>query len=369
MGHSILYVARFRFPYPTAQSIQILNTCRALAEEGAHVRLFATRTHDRPIRTPEEGLAFYGIEAHHRLTIELHPANNLLRSMLGRWRVWRAPRGTSFYSRHLAMTVTAARSGRGSVTVEVHSIEAGVQAAVAKAHAVVAVTSGLAERVRALRDDVPIHVIPDAVDPTVFSPVQGDHPPRLIYAGHLYAWKGVDVLVRALRELPGMTAIVFGGGPSHDEESDGLRALAQREGVADRIEWTGHVTQREIVARLRGGDIGVLPTRAQKGQEFAASPLKLFEYMSCGLPVIATDLPALREVIRDGENGVLFPDGDATALAAAVKRLAARPDERRALAECGRKDGARYTWTARARAILALLDTLRSRSSPGGISV
>jgi glycosyltransferase involved in cell wall biosynthesis len=129
--------------------------------------------------------------------------------------------------------------------------------------------------------------------------------------------------------------------------------------------WAGHVPPHEVAALARPGDIGVVPTRARHGEEFSASPLKLFEYMARGLPVVAADLPSLRDVVRDGENGVLFRDGDPPALADAVRRLLADPTRRAAIAAQARQDAGRYSWTARAQHILAFITTVRAHHPPG----
>jgi glycosyltransferase involved in cell wall biosynthesis len=113
----------------------------------------------------------------------------------------------------------------------------------------------------------------------------------------------------------------------------------------------------------------VVPTRAQRGQEIAASPLKLFETMACGLPVVASDLPAIRDVVRDGENGLLFAQGDAGALAAALRRLRDDPGLRARLGERGRRDVQRYAWPERARRILAFFEHIeRGAAAARGVS-
>jgi glycosyltransferase involved in cell wall biosynthesis len=153
--------------------------------------------------------------------------------------------------------------------------------------------------------------------------------------------------------------LLIGGREGSDPFRDALKALAAQEGVADRIEWTGYLPQEEIPRRLRGGDIGVVSTRASNGQDVAASPLKLFEYMSAGLPVVASDLASIRDVIRTGENGMLFREGDPAALAAAVQQLVDDPARRDALAVRAREEAvARYSWQARAKHILQFIRSL-----------
>ena len=91
------------------------------------------------------------------------------------------------------------------------------------------------------------------------------------------------------------------------------------------------------------------------------SPLKLFEYMAAGKPILASDIPALREVLRDGETALLLPPGDAQAWAAAARRLLADPPAATALGARAQADFlATYTWEARATGILARLRDVRA---------
>jgi glycosyltransferase involved in cell wall biosynthesis len=355
-GETIWFLAPFRLPSEHAHSIQILNTCLALAAEGARIRLFVKRDPARPGLSVEESLATYGLKPHEGLRIEWLPTtHNPLQGVILRWKIFRSKERPVFYVRHLRLASTA--KGRGLVLTELHKIEDDTRKAVLASDGVVTITSALRDTVKAKFDvRVPVEVIPDAVDLARFPPVTGRHPPRLVYTGQFQDWKGVDVLVRSLKLLPSLPALMIGGREGEDPLRNQLMALAAQEGVADRIEWTGYLPQAEIPRRLRGGDIGVVSTRAFNGQDLAASPLKLFEYMSAGLPIVASDLPSLRDVIRPGENGMLFKEGDPASLAAAVRRLTEEPARGEALAARAREEAiARYSWQARATHILQFI--------------
>jgi len=355
-AESLWFLAPFRLPSEHAHSIQILNTCRALAGEGVRVRLFVKRNPARPVRSVDEALAAYGLRPHDLLRIEWLPSTyNPLQGAVLRWKVFRCDERPVFYIRHLRLASTA--KGRGLVLTELHKMEDDTRKAVLASDGVVTITSALRDTVRKeIAPAAPVEVIPDAVDLSRFPPVEGGHPPRLVYTGQFQDWKGVDVLVKSLKLVPSLTALLIGGREGTDPLRDGLKALATQEGVADRIEWTGYLPQAEIPRRLRGGDIGVVSTRAFNGQDVAASPLKLFEYMSAGLPIVASDLASIRDVIRPGENGMLFQEGDPEALAAAVRQLVDDPAKRGALAARAREEAtARYSWQARAKHILRFI--------------
>ncbi len=177
------------------------------------------------------------------------------------------------------------------------------------------------------------------------------------YAGHLYPWKGVDVLVEALAHVPNVRGLIIGG---HEKEPDleRVRALAARLGVSGRIEFTGQVPPAAVAARLQEADILTLPNPASAISSHATSPLKLFEYMAAGRAIVASNLPSIGEVLVDDVNAVLVTPGDAGALAAGISRLAADPSRRQRLASAARDGVADYSWDRRAERLEALFKVL-----------
>jgi glycosyltransferase involved in cell wall biosynthesis len=173
------------------------------------------------------------------------------------------------------------------------------------------------------------------------------------YAGHLYAWKGVDVLLEALARVPDAHGLVVGG---HERETDlaRLRALATRLRIDDRVTFTGHLLPSAVAGRLARADVLALPNPASAISTHSTSPLKLFEYMAAGKAIIASDLPAIREVLTDEVNALLVTPGDAEALAAAIRRLANDAVLRRRLGERAQSAVAEYSWDRRAERLEAL---------------
>jgi glycosyltransferase involved in cell wall biosynthesis len=103
---------------------------------------------------------------------------------------------------------------------------------------------------------------------------------------------------------------------------------------------------------LAAADVMVMPTTEDLRYAAYTSPLKLFEYMATGNPVVASDLPVLREVLTDGANALLYPPRDAAALARAVRKLWSEPALGPALADQAWQDVQHYGWRARASRIL-----------------
>ena len=130
----------------------------------------------------------------------------------------------------------------------------------------------------------------------------------------------MDVLLRALALVPRPAALIVGG---HEKEPDleRVKALAQSLGIADRVTFTGLVEPARVPAHLARAAVLVLPNPASAISTHFTSPLKLFEYMAAMRAIVASDLPSIREVLRDNEHALLVAPGDADALAAAITRV------------------------------------------------
>ena len=183
-----------------------------------------------------------------------------------------------------------------------------------------------------------------------------DERPILGFAGYPRAWHRLEWAVDALAEAGLEHAIlaVAGAGAALDR----LTQRARRLGVAERFRRVGGLMHQEIPAFLAGCDIGLLP-----GIPSYASPLKLPEYLAAGLAVVAPDQPNLREVVRSGENALLFEPDSYPAFLATLQRLGADPELRRRLAERARRDSSQTDrqWTHNARLVLERLADLAPR--------
>jgi glycosyltransferase involved in cell wall biosynthesis len=154
----------------------------------------------------------------------------------------------------------------------------------------------------------------------------GDRPAQVLgWAGRLDDEKGIDILIRALADLPGVTTVLVGDGPKRAQ----LEALAEECGVADRVVFAGWQDTPQAI--LQGTDIFVLPSRIE------AFPLSVLEAMLLELPVVASDVGSVSELVLSEETGVLVPSEDPIALARAVTDLLADPARRRQLGRRGRE--------------------------------
>jgi glycosyltransferase involved in cell wall biosynthesis len=378
-----------------------METCHALARRGHAVSLVVRPDTHAPARDP---FAFYGLPRIDALRVERAPVSGpaaarrtgYLAFAIGR--VMGAGRADAVITRDLGLAsvlLRIPRAARPPLVYESHGYAPEVAAALptlvstAKApggaklarlarrearvwrlaDGYVTITSGLAEELRARlgpRED--LAVIPDgtrlaANDPGPQVPVTNvRRKPVVAYAGHLYAWKGVDVLLDALANLPGVEGLIVGG---HEAEPDLARAKSRAAGlgVGERVRFTGMVPPAEVASRLRDADVLVLPNPPSAISTRFTSPLKLFEYMAAGRPIVASDLAAIREVLEDEVNALLVPAGEADALAAAVRRLIEDPALGARLARAAAAAVTDYSWDRRAERLEALL---RQVTSPQG---
>jgi glycosyltransferase involved in cell wall biosynthesis len=208
----------------------------------------------------------------------------------------------------------------------------------------------------------PVLVAHDAADP-VPNPRSPPSPwpgrpgaPQLGYVGHLYPGKGMEMVAALAAIMPEADLHAVGG-----TERD-LAAWRARCADLPNVHLHGYVPHALVSAYLARFDLLLAPpapsVASAAGREIGRwmSPLKLFEYMAAGKPILASDIPALREILRDGETAVLLPPGEAVAWAAAARTLLRDPLRATDLGERACADFlAHHTWDARAAHILARL--------------
>ncbi len=177
------------------------------------------------------------------------------------------------------------------------------------------------------------------------------------YTGHLYTGRGIDTILEMARRLPEVAFLLVGGEP---EEVLRLRDTVQSRGLAN-VHLTGFVPNAELPRYHAACDVFLMPYQehvaASSGGDIARylSPMKLFEYMACGRPILCSDLPVLVEVLNT-ENAVLLPPEDVDAWTGALESLRGDPERRFALERRTLSEVKNYTWEKRAQRILNGLD-------------
>jgi len=177
--------------------------------------------------------------------------------------------------------------------------------------------------------------------------------PRVLFVGRLVYYKGLEVLLEAMTKCPG-TLVIVGQGPL--ERS--LRAQATRLAMDARIQFAGEVPAEDLVAYYHAADIFVLPS-TERTEAFGVVQI---EAMTCGLPVVSTNLPSgVPWVNQDGVTGLIVPPGDPEALAAAIARLGEDPALRTRMGDAGRRRAVEeFALDRMLRSFKTLVETLAS---------
>ncbi len=369
---NIAYVANIRIPTEKAHGYQIMRVCSELARQGHQVSLYVpTRTN----AIPEDPFAFYGVEKNFSLI--LVPCFDWIRfvkvfgplafrlqmiSFVRALRAMRIAKDTLVYTRDAEVVWALGEAGYSCV-YNAHNWSTGgrAQRLLARVKGVVCNSAGTEEAVRA-----------DMSVPTVVASNASDSNPYLgydktilrkelglpqdsflvMYAGHLYGWKGAHVLLEAAKVTSDMMFVFVGG-----TIEDVAWARKEYENVSN-ILILGHRPKTEVPKYLAAADALVLPNVGSTEESIKfTSPLKLFEYIASGVPVVASDLPSVRSVI--GENEVFFfPPGNVEALANVLGYIQTHSVEAQSVATRALEVSGRYTWDAHVRNLITFFQSV-----------
>ena len=406
---TLLVLADTRFPIERANGVQTMATCHALAVRGHQVTLIVRPDTAQPPRDP---FMFYGLPHVPGFDVRAISTAAGLRARRAQFlfaalKLALADRTAVVYTRDLgcaSMLLQLPRARRPPVVYESHGLSVTVAEELphllgnpdltpsaqklrrldrrerrvwARAEAYVTITRLLAADLQARYGPRQrFFVVPDGADRLLIrfavdfetSPPEPDAarggkssaPAVAAYAGHLYPWKGVDIFVRALALTPNVKGLIIGGHPGEPDRARIEKLIADLH-LTDRITITGLVPPQEVVPRLTAADVLVLPNAASTISERYTSPLKLFEYLTLGRPIVASDLPAIREVLTDGRTALLVPPGNPPALAAAIARVVADRRLADALGAAARALAPEYSWARRAERLEAALEAARNQ--------
>ena len=244
------------------------------------------------------------------------------------------------------------------------------------ADAVLAVSALLRDHVVSLgvRPDR-VHVVPNGVDATLFQPRPPDPSirarwalgagPILGFVGGLRRWHGVEALPTLLERLVqryrGLCLVIVGDGPLRGE----LEHTLKERGLTRSVVFTGSLPHEEVADFIRQFDVALAPY-SKPEHAFYFSPLKLFEYMACGIAVAVAGLGQIAEVVQDGETGLLYPPGELDGLTVACDRLLADPALRQRLGQAAAKEiHGLYTWDQNAARVVELARALIATRGTG----
>lgn len=221
-----------------------------------------------------------------------------------------------------------------------------------------------------------VHIIPNGVDPKLFQPRPRNHMlaarwglsegPVIGFVSGLRRWHGIDTLPALLERLipryKDLRLIIVGEGPLCSE----LCRQIEGRGLERSALFTGLLPQEEVAELICQFDVALAPY-PQPQHDFYFSPLKLFEYMACGAPVVAAGLGQIAEVVRDGETGLLYRPGDLDGLTSACDRLLGDPAFGRRLGQSAAAQiRSQYTWDHNAARVEDLARSLIAARGANG---
>lgn len=212
----------------------------------------------------------------------------------------------------------------------------------------IAVTAELCESSRAAGAKR-CHVVPNGADVNLFAPsATTAHmlPPAFAsFTGTLATWQGINSLLEAMdcpTWPPGISLVVIGDGVL----TELVRAKA---GVDSRVAYLGRLAPRDVGGIVAKSLCAIAPTSARLRARTGVVPLKLFEAMACGVPVIVSDLPGQADIVSQYGCGLVVPSDDPSAIASAVATLAGDIEQARLMGERGRAAAvAEFSWDAAA---------------------
>ncbi len=360
-------------------SIHVQEVIRAFLKKGAAVELFASCTggeppkdlasvHLHPLPTPPKGDLSGREEAGYR-------ANHALRDALKK-----VGRFDFVYERYSLWSFAAMEYARATNTPGILEVNAPLVEEQARhrglinreraeqvaerifkaAHAIVAVSDEVATYVsNYVEEKERVYVVANGVDPARFTQNQKSSfsaPPETFtigFVGTLKPWHGLEYLIEAFAQLRAsdeqIKLLIVGDGPERTRIEENLQAKSLLEAVC----FTGAVNPDEIPSLLASMDAAVAPY--PPGANFYFSPLKVYEYMAAGLPVVASRIGQLENVIEDKVNGLLVPAGDVAALADALEQLRKNFELRIRMGQAARSAVIeKHTWDAVANRIFAI---------------
>jgi glycosyltransferase involved in cell wall biosynthesis len=179
----------------------------------------------------------------------------------------------------------------------------------------------------------------------------------VLYSGNLFAWKGVYTLIDSWKEIyerfgDAAKLVILGGS---EDTSPAFKKYVESKSYAGSVIIVGHKKHGEVAAYLKSADVLVIPNSAKERiSEYNTSPIKLFEYMASGVPIVASDLPSMREILSD-KNAFFAAADDPKSLTAAITYALGDTATAGSKALEAKKDVRLYDWKLRSENILGFL--------------
>jgi len=372
----LIYITNARMPTEKAHGIQIMKMCQAFTLTGLEVKLVVPWRFNKIKKSPFD---YYSIRKNFRIkklpSLDIIPLGipkicfwiQNLTFALSLFLYLIFGKADIIFSRDL-FSLWFLSFFKKNLIYEAHTFPGHFflyEKVFRKAKAVITITQKLKELL--VEQDIPankILVAPDGVDLEEFDIKESQEQCRqklnlpldgkiIGYVGQLKTMemeKGIAGLIKATRKVKNTLCLVGG------QESDivGYKKMASKMNLTNNILFIGQVRHCLIPYYLKSFDILVMPFPWTKHYAYYMSPLKMFEYMAAQKPIVASDLPSIREILNDN-NAVLVEPDNPQSLAKAINQTLKNPDFSAKIAAQAYQDVQEYTWQKRTKNILKFI--------------
>ncbi|MEK7118427.1 MAG: glycosyltransferase [Patescibacteria group bacterium] len=385
-ARQFLFVLHGRMPTEKAHGLQIAKTMEALTVKGGYAALWVPH-HKNPIAVSVG--EYYGLNPIFPVRTFFAPDFLRLPKFLGSFRFWidalgffltlaftRIPHDGVFFTRNPELAWLFKLKG-AFVWYEAHLFPSSkswlLKFFLGHVDGIIANSKGTADAFLA-NDFKNIHVVRNGVDPERFIGAPRQEDARLLlglpqgkmvvmYVGAFYAWKGVPFLLETWRKnfsaRDDLILVLVGGTEDDLKKYGGIGAYRE----AKNILFIPHAPAVKVPMYLSAANILVLPNMPMTDESVRyTSPIKLFEYMASGRPIVAADLPSIREIISE-ETGVFFRAGNSDALAEKITMALCSSDDAKLRGSRARALVHRYSWDARAQLLMNIVRGCPRRSA------
>lgn len=374
------YISPSLLPSRSANSVHVIQQCNALADTGTKVRLYAKRTVVSEQELTQKLDENYGIIPN-KLELKTYFSNSTrgdvmrIAALALRYLLFSSKKDVVL-SRNLYAAYVLAILLRRPIIFETHQIEIGFRKKMQKAlmrcpHVITVVISDILEQLLEEAHEVKISrplVLHDAA-PAGIEPINPNLRREKLaetldetldkwqsvcgYFGHLYAGRGIEVIQQMAKNRPSCLFLIYGG-----NEEDVIRQ--RNNNTLDNIYYMGHVPHPVAQLAMKSVDVLLMPYQKSVsigvvGHDTARwmSPMKMFEYMATGVPIISSDLPVLHEVLTHEKNCMMVPPADADAWINALDKISEDREFANSLGRVAHADYvSQHTWHRRAEALL-----------------
>lgn len=376
----LVYISPSTVPSRAANSVHVVMQCAALIDKASDVVLFVRRAIPKYEDLPDTILTAYGVDLRKARIVSFYSrfqlATNLRIAVHALWDLMRRKWPDALISRNLYASFLIGFVMRRPVLFETHQLEIGFRKLLQRGTmscpwvTTIVVSNKLKYYLEQHHGIGPARTLvlhdaaPDGIEPIPRSArrdkliqtlpgIEGHWESICGYFGHLYPGRGVEVIEEMAKARPHVLFLLFGG-----NEDDVL--IKKKSNRLTNLIYIGHVPHQVAQQAMRSVDVLLMPYQENvsigvAGHDTARwmSPMKMFEYMASGVPIISSNLPVLREILIDGVNALLVSPNNVTAWNKALDRLLTDKDFANSLSACAHHDySTQHTWSHRARCLL-----------------